>query len=201
VPIALKGRYKFSGTDIVSAPDLAVGSDTLQIAIKLSTVADTLTTLELNTSLSFTGNYKSIKISKSTATFQDFEIDLSQFSEISIDYISIHLIMKSGITSSSVNFATAVIDDLELVYDTLSVEISSMNTNPLEVYPSVTPDIVYVKSDIEITKIEVYNTLGRLLKMNENESQIDLFNLPKGMYILNIENKDKQSYTRKVIKQ
>jgi len=201
VPSAFKGRYKFSGTDIISAPDLSVGPDTLEITIKLSSVSDTLTDYELNTSISFSGNYKTIKISKSTSTFQDFEIDLAEFSEISIDYISIHLIMKTGITSPSLNFATAVIDDLELIYDALSIEGNSKNTGLLEVYPNVTTDIAYVKSDTEITKIEVYNTLGSLLMMNENESKINLSNLPKGIYVLNIENIDEESYTREIIKQ
>lgn len=200
VPLKLKGRYKFSGTDIISAPDLNVGPDTLQVTLKVSTVADTLTTLELNTALSFTGNYKTIKISKSTSTFKDFEIDLSEFSEVPNDYISIHLIMKSGLTSPSVNFSTAVIDDLELIYDDLSIGENRMNTNPLEVYPSLTHDIVYVKSEIKITKIEVYNIAGRLLKMNKNESEINLSDLSTGMYIMKISSNKNQFYTRKIIK-
>ena len=85
----------------------------------------------------------------------------------------------------------------------------SEQTNPgdiVSVYPNPVSDFLSVKNfsnNHMITKVAIYDFLGKLvfeLPVKNNEVQINVKNLPSGLYMLEIAD-DKSSYFRKVVKQ
>lgn len=110
-PTKLKGRYKFFGSDNISE------TDTLTIGIHFSMNTDTLTLAQLYQA-SFKENTSMFKTTDIQNDFTEFEINLSNsLATDEIEYITIQLIISAGnyINGST---ATAVIDDLNLIYPT-----------------------------------------------------------------------------------
>jgi hypothetical protein len=69
----------------------------------------------------------------------------------------------------------------------------------IEIYPNPASNLLTIKSDKPIDKIELYDLTGKLLKTTR-ELNIDFSNLPNGQYIVTIYLKTKQKIEKKVIK-
>ena len=72
----------------------------------------------------------------------------------------------------------------------------------ISVYPNPSNSIFNIEND-NITKIEVYDLVGKLILKQENEfgvSSFDLNQYPAGIYLIKILNKNNQSNTIKLIK-
>ena len=67
-----------------------------------------------------------------------------------------------------------------------------------EVYPNPTTGIVRIESE-EIVEIQVYNSLGLLVKTFQDAEEIHLETLPKGIYLLLITDTKNTKYETKVI--
>ena len=94
-----------------------------------------------------------------------------------------------------------IIDDLTWTcYTTLSTP--EENLKNLTIYPNPTNgNTLYFNLTKDVT-IRMYNVLGKLIKYNKISSKnnnIDISNLPKGIYLLKI-NSENQFITRKIIK-
>jgi len=94
-----------------------------------------------------------------------------------------------------------IIDDLTWTcYTTLSTP--EENLKNLTIYPNPTNgNALYFNFTKDVT-IRMYNVLGKLVKTNKISSEnnnIDISNLPKGIYLLKI-NSENQFITRKIIK-
>lgn len=80
----------------------------------------------------------------------------------------------------------------------LSTPIKNINT--INVYPNPFENDIYVESDQEIVRIEVYSIIGNLVfssnKLNVTKEKLSLNNLPKGSYILRIITKDNNYYKK-----
>ncbi len=106
--------------------------------------------------------------------------------------ISIPTIDQRGFDRVGVNDAGA----FELA-GTLSVNDLIFDNNSVVIYPNPTTDILYIKSDINLTKINIYDINGRqLIKSNTVSESVDVSRLTKGIYSLELENDG-----RKVTKQ
>ncbi len=60
-------------------------------------------------------------------------------------------------------------------------------------------DNLKITSKSEIDSIEIYNLLGKIILIKNHENSIDVSNLPKGMYFININSGNKKSI-KKIIK-
>lgn len=60
--------------------------------------------------------------------------------------------------------------------------------NGLEVYPSFTSGIVYIKEKSENVQSEVYNSLGKLI-LTSKDSKLDLSAYSNGIYMIKVQNK------------
>lgn len=92
------------------------------------------------------------------------------------------------------------IDSVTVIQSAPVVSVASVNTNSISIYPNPTTGIVNLKTS-ENANIEVYNTLGELvktIKLEKSFLQIDLSNLSKGLYIINV-NTGKAVETQKLI--
>ena len=203
VPKSLKGRYKFSNT----------GCDDFTIYAYAVNSADTLTLGEL-----FLGTVHSSAnsfVTPITESFQNFEIDLSDFEAIDIDYF---VIMFSAYLNGSCTqtFPTgdvrtndpngyAVVDDLELVYDTPTSVDDEFTKKDIIAFPNPTNGLVNLKiREIGVdANIQLFDVVGNKLLEKPAESdveQIDLKNFSSGVYFLHI-TQDMKKKTIKIVKQ
>ena len=80
---------------------------------------------------------------------------------------------------------------------TLTVEDLSPAAGSIYVYPNPTADRIFIQAE-NITKAELFDLMGRKVR-STNQSQIDMSNLSRGNYILQVKTKNKtQSF--KIIK-
>jgi hypothetical protein len=203
VPASLKGRYKFSNT----------GCDDFTIFAYAVNSADTLTHWQL-----FEGTvHSSAKsfVASITETFQDFEINLSNFKAIDIDYF---VIMFSACTNGSCiktlpigDVITndpngyAVIDDLELVYDIPTSVNDELWNGDIKVYPNPTKGLLNLMVNTAgiNSNIQVCDITGNILidtNIQGDATQLNLNSLTPGIYFLYIRQNMKEK-TIKIIKQ
>lgn len=81
---------------------------------------------------------------------------------------------------------------MAVTYAALSIEEHNKKINKIQLYPNPVKNRLFIKSNDKIEKIQVYNTLGRLIKSNTNLNNIDLSDLKKSAYIVRV-------YTKKGI--
>ena len=78
---------------------------------------------------------------------------------------------------------------IELMPDLSNCTVLSVEENELssiKIYPNPTKDIINIKSKTLIDKIEIYNVLGGLVLNKYNSKNVDLRNIPSGLYMLKI---------------
>lgn len=81
---------------------------------------------------------------------------------------------------------------------TLTIEDLNPAGSSILVYPNPTADCIYIQADTN-SKAELFDLMGRKVR-STNESQIDMSNLSRGNYILQVKTQNKtQSF--KIIKQ
>ena len=81
----------------------------------------------------------------------------------------------------------------------LSIADSKLNSD-IKIYPNPIHDVLNIKSQSNISKIEVYSTLGELIITTINSNQVDLKNNSSGIYIIKIYGVN-GIVTKKIIKQ
>lgn len=95
---------------------------------------------------------------------------------------------------------------------TFTYNSSTLNINDLKpietlkIYPNPTKGNITISNpeNIEIRTVEVYNILGKLIKINDlnsisSKTKIDLTALNRGVYLLNIKDAEGRSNTKKLI--
>ncbi|KMQ69603.1 hypothetical protein ACM39_00620 [Chryseobacterium sp. FH2] len=75
-----------------------------------------------------------------------------------------------------------------------------LNTAVVGVYPNPTNGILNIKTDIVIDAIAVYSAVGQKLNVQFSDHQINMQELPKGTYIVELKLKNGQKISKKVIK-
>ena len=83
--------------------------------------------------------------------------------------------------------------------DGVSIDGRFSRFSGIVVYPNPAKDILNIVTDLDV-KASLYDMTGRILKSNIIEKQIDLSNLPSGVYFLNIEHEG-QIYNKRIIKE
>ena len=92
-------------------------------------------------------------------------------------------------------FGTAVIP---LCFTNNEHEISKRNL--FEIYPNPASDFIQIKSakSMVISKVEVYNELGQLVKsIAENPTLISIGDLSEGIYFVRLTNSSNESVTKR----
>ncbi|KJD33078.1 hypothetical protein PK35_08935 [Tamlana nanhaiensis] len=83
---------------------------------------------------------------------------------------------------------------------TLSNEdVNDLNT-AIQIYPNPAQKIVYVRSNsVSIKQIALYSVLGKLVKVDIKNQDINVSNLAKGIYLLKVETTNNKAFIRKVV--
>lgn len=128
---------------------------------------------------------------------------------------TINNLFKIGATPSTSSWLTlnAAIDDLKifdvaltdaqvssLFNGTLATSESSKTENHISIYPNPAKDVVFVKSEKQITKIELYDFSGKKLKESTSK-EINISSLPRGNYLINITDKEGNTQTKNFVKE
>jgi hypothetical protein len=74
------------------------------------------------------------------------------------------------------------------------------NTTTLAVFPNPVHDRIHIEGE-EISKVQVYNALGQLMRTFGNTHEIDLEGLPKGIYALRVLDDNGDCTSFKVVKE
>lgn len=84
---------------------------------------------------------------------------------------------------------------------TLSNDSFSSNSSGLQISPNPSKNIVQIKINSKIDKITVFDSLGKvILIQTQNNNEIDVENLSKGIYLIEIISENEKIY-RKFIKE
>lgn len=88
-------------------------------------------------------------------------------------------------------------------YDSSCNNLSTMEilkSNAI-IYPNPTNDFIIIKNIDKIKSKTIYDSTGQLVKKENNQNEkIDISNLQKGVYLLEIETKNNQKVTKKIVK-
>ena len=128
---------------------------------------------------------------------------------------TINNLFKIGATPSTSSWLTlnAAIDDLKifdvaltdvqvssLFNGTLATSESSKTENHIYIYPNPAKDVVFVKSEKQITKIELYDYSGKKLKESTSK-EMNISSLPRGNYLIKITDKEGNTQTKNLVKE
>ncbi|WP_338733533.1 T9SS type A sorting domain-containing protein [Mangrovimonas cancribranchiae] len=103
--------------------------------------------------------------------------------------------------SGNTRFFNTTIDLGAYEYNsTLGVDAVSLTTNSVKLYPNPATDIVNIKTNETIKYVTVFNINGQKVLEVANQSQINISNLPTGMYFLSIKT-NQSNQTIKILKQ
>ncbi|RLD29085.1 MAG: hypothetical protein DRI75_04625 [Bacteroidetes bacterium] len=79
------------------------------------------------------------------------------------------------------------------------LNVTDNNFNEISVYPNPVNDLLFINRRVKISKIEVFDLFGNLVKASNNQNQINLSNLKSSLYILKLYANGKYSI-KKIIK-
>ncbi len=86
-------------------------------------------------------------------------------------------------------------------YNTCSYPYDAVEENKdseIALYPNPVRDRVVIEG-IEVAEVEVYNTLGQMVKTIQGTNEISVADLPQGVYLLRIADAEGKDYTNKIM--
>lgn len=103
-----------------------------------------------------------------------------------------HLVLSSYATGNTAA-TTFGIDNYRVEASNNTVlgtkEDNILKADQVSLYPNPVSDVLTIKSDLKIDKVEVYDMSGRKVDVEINDDKIDVRNLNSGSYIINTETK------------
>jgi len=92
-----------------------------------------------------------------------------------------------------------------LIFTDRQINFTNALANPLTdpdclVYPSITDGRVFISTSTAVKNVNVYNLQGALLRSVSNDNEMDVTNLPRGLYLIEVSTMNGKS-THKIIKE
>lgn len=177
----------------------ASGNQTITTAIV--TVEDTsgpsLTTQDVtvdlagNSSVSITETQVLDNVSDNCSAVSDISLSLDQDTFTSIGTYTVNL------TATDLEGNQTTVVALVTVEDTLSNANFEFN-NSIKIYPNPASSSFQISTENEIKLVEIYDSLGRKLIRTQNK-QIDVSQLPRGIYLVKITSSENYLATKQLI--
>ena len=123
--------------------------------------------------------------------------------------------INTTLTSFQINAFAGAIDDLKIydralnstqvlsLYQNNTLSTSDNNNivkNNISIYPNPSKDVVFVKSETVITKIELYDFSGKKIKESASK-EMNISSLKRGNYLIKITDKEGNTQTKNLIKE
>jgi len=74
-----------------------------------------------------------------------------------------------------------------------SLGVNDQNLTNISIYPNPVKDKLFIQGLSNVSKVSVYNVLGKLVLSKMNSSEIYLDNLERGIYIINIRDENRET--------
>ena len=81
-----------------------------------------------------------------------------------------------------------------------SLSIDSFATSEFLIFPNPIQETLTIQSNLEISKIEIYDCIGKLILKEKGIEKINLSNLKQGIYLLKIFGENGKIETNKILK-
>lgn len=124
------------------------------------------------------------------STAQDESLDITEFAGNNIQIYIRHY-------DSDAQFVL-LFDDVEIINGVMSTNETTTKST-FNIYPNPAKDIVQIQTTLNDYSIEIYDMHGKLIHTFSNLSQINVSNLEKGIYMIQLKT-DKEVWTKKLIK-
>jgi hypothetical protein len=86
------------------------------------------------------------------------------------------------------------------IKDVTSLGTSEIKFNSVGIYPNPTNGILYIKADSAVESVNIINMIGQKINIQFLNNQINMQDLPNGIYIVELKLKNGQSLSKKIIK-
>jgi beta-glucanase (GH16 family) len=105
----------------------------------------------------------------------------------------------SGNIDPAFTEGSMVIDYVRVYQSSGSLSNNQYQDNPINLFPNPSKDIIYISTNENIDEIQVYNTIGQLVKTKSKQTnKLEVFDLEPGMYLLKIQIKG-QCISKKIL--
>ena len=81
----------------------------------------------------------------------------------------------------------------------LGINEAEVSALKIEVYPNPASEVIHINSDIPLTKIEIYDVLGKQVFKSSYLNKINVENYNSGIYILKMYSVDNQFVSKRVV--
>ncbi|MCL5128124.1 T9SS type A sorting domain-containing protein [Algibacter sp. L4_22] len=106
-----------------------------------------------------------------------------------------------------VNVAEQISGDLSVsegfisggLLNTLDVNDVDVSVPQIEIYPNPASDVIHINSDIQFTKIEIYDMLGKQVFKSSYLNKINVEQYKSGIYILKMYANDNQFISKRIV--
>ena len=105
----------------------------------------------------------------------------------------------SGNIDPAFTEGSMVIDYVRVYQSSGSLSNNQYQDNPINLFPNPSKDIIYISTNENIDEIQVYSTIGQLVKTkSKRTNKLEVFDLEPGMYLLKIQIKG-QCISKKIL--
>lgn len=92
------------------------------------------------------------------------------------------------------------IPNFEEAYNSLMSVVDVSSANSVSVYPNPTSGILNIQSDQNIQNIQLISVEGKIIRNYQAQNQINLSELPKGVYVVKVKLVDGKTEVKKIVK-
>ncbi|WP_396601334.1 T9SS type A sorting domain-containing protein [Algibacter sp. R77976] len=102
------------------------------------------------------------------------------------------------LSSSDVYLSEGFING-DLLRSALGINEAEVSALKIKIYPNPASEVIHINSDIPLTKIEIYDVLGKQVFKSSYLNKINVENYNSGIYILKMYSVDNQFVSKRVV--
>ncbi len=196
-PKKIKGRYKFSGSNLEGIEDdFLVGAFMGNVADSTDSLIVDNITIDWLVLQHISKNAKHFAyLSHPTDEFKEFEIDLSDYADKDVEFMVIYIYMVTGNEDITIpGYATGVLDDLHFVFDDDDENVAPVLVNPIEditlesgfVFKEINISDVFYDADGDDLEYHVECSDTNVVKVSKSEGYIYISEVDSGSAVITL---------------